>query len=77
MEKRNAEIKVAPPHIEHVIEKITTNEDIAFVMGQDVPDAGVTNPDGKPMNKRAYTNIYRRYKKSWLLIAQQNSNICQ
>ncbi len=75
--KRNAEMKVAPPHIEHVIEKITINKDIAIVMGQDVPDAGVTNPDGKSMNKRAYTNIYRRYKKSWQLIARQNSSICQ
>lgn len=75
--KKNAEMKVTPPHIEHVIDKITINKEIAIVMGQDVPDAGVTTPDGKPMSKRAYTNIYRRYKKSWQLIARQNSNICQ
>lgn len=75
--KSNAEMNVTQPHIEHVIEKITINEDIAIVMGQDVPDEGVTNPDGKPMNKRAYTNIYRRNKKSWQLIARQNSIICQ
>ena len=75
--KKNAELKVTPPHIEHVIERITINKDIAIVMGQDVPDAGVMMPDGKPMNKRAFTNIYRRYKKSWQLIARQNSFICQ
>ena len=76
-QKRNAEMKVAPPHVDHIIDKITINKDIAIVMGQDVPDVGVTTPDGKPMSKRAYTNIYRRDKKSWQLIARQNSNICQ
>lgn len=75
--KRNAEMKVSAPHVEHIIDKITINKDIAIVMGQDVPDAGVNTPDGKPMSKRAYTNIYRRDKKSWQLIARQNSNICQ
>ncbi len=75
--KKNAEMKTTPPHIQHIIEKITINKDIAIVMGQDVPDAGANTPDGKPMSKRAYTNIYRRYKKSWQLIARQNSNICQ
>ena len=75
--QHNAAMNVTPPHIEHVIEKITINKDIAIVMGQDVPDAGATNPDGKPMSKRAYTNIYRRYLDSWQLIARQNSTICQ
>ncbi|MPR34931.1 DUF4440 domain-containing protein [Cytophagaceae bacterium SJW1-29] len=75
--KSNAAMKGTPPHIEHVIDKITINQDIAIVMGQDVPDATATTPDGKPLNKRAYTNIYRRYKKSWQLIARQNSTICQ
>lgn len=75
--KKNSEMKMTPPHVEHVIDKITINKDIAIVMGQDVPDAGVTMPNGKPMSKRAYTNIYRRYKKSWQLIARQNSLICQ
>lgn len=75
--QRNAAMNVTPPHIEHVIDKITINKDIAIVMGQDVPDAGATNPDGKPMSKRAYSNIYRRYLDSWQLIARQNSNICQ
>lgn len=75
--KKNAERKASPPHIEHVIDKITINQDIAIVMGQDVPEAEATTPDGKPLNKRVYTNIYRRYKKSWQLIARQNSTICQ
>lgn len=75
--KKNAEMKGTPPHIEHVIEKITINQDIAIVMGQDVPDVTATTPDSKLMSKRVYTNIYRRYKKSWQLIARQNSTICQ
>lgn len=75
--QKNAAMKIAPPHIEHIIDKITINKDIAIVMGQDVSDAGVTTPDGKPMSKRAYTNIYRRYLDSWQLIARQNSFICQ
>ncbi len=75
--KRNTETKTIPPHIEHHIEKITINKDIAIVMGQDVPEAGATMPDGKAMSKRAYTNIYRKHKKSWQLIARQNSLICQ
>jgi ketosteroid isomerase-like protein len=75
--KHNAEMKVAPPHIEHVIEKITINKDIAIVMGQDVPDASATTPDGKPMSKHVYTNIYTRHLDSWQLIARQNSPICQ
>lgn len=75
--QHNAAMNVKPPHIEHVIDKITINNDIAIVMGQDVPDAGATNPDGKPTSKRAYSNIYRRYLDSWQLIARQNSNICQ
>ena len=75
--KMNAESKVAPPHIEHVIEKITINKDIAIVMGQDVPAAGVTGPDGKPISKYTYSNIYRRYRNSWQLIARQNSQVCQ
>lgn len=75
--KHNAEMKVAPPHTEHVIEKITINKDIAIVMGQDVPDSGLTTPDGKPMSKHVYTNIYRRYLDTWQIIARQNSNICQ
>ena len=75
--KINADMKEVPPHVEHIIEKITINKDIAIVMGQDVPDAGVTMPDGKPMSKRVYTNIYRRYLNSWQLIARQNSFICQ
>ena len=75
--QHNEAMKVTPPHIEHTIEKITINKDIAIVMGQDIPDAGVINPDGKPMSKRVYTNIYRRYLNSWQLIARQNSYICQ
>ena len=75
--QHNEAMNVKPPHIEHVIDKITINKDIAIVMGQDVPDAGATNPDGKPMSKRAYTNIYRRYLDSWQLIARQNSAVCQ
>lgn len=75
--KKNASMNVTPPHIEHIIDKITINKDIAIVMGQDVPDAAATTPDGKPMSKRAYTNIYRRYLDSWQLIARQNSFVCQ
>ena len=75
--QHNVAMNVKPPHIEHVIEKITINKDIAIVMGQDVPDAGLTTPDGKPMSKHVYTNIYRRYLDSWQLIARQNSTICK
>ncbi len=75
--KHNTEMKMAPPHIEHIIEKVTINKDIAIVMGQDVPGAGVTTPDGKPMGKYVYTNIYRRYLDAWQLIARQNSTVCQ
>lgn len=75
--KRNAAMKGPSPQIEHVIDKITINRDIAIVMGRDVSEATATTPDGKPLSKRAYTNIYRRYKKSWQLIARQNSLICQ
>lgn len=75
--KKNASMNVTPPNIEHIIDKITINKDIAIVMGQDVPDAAATTPDGKPMSKRAYTNIYRRYLDSWQLIARQNSFVCQ
>ncbi|MEO5943845.1 MAG: hypothetical protein ABIP30_13290 [Ferruginibacter sp.] len=75
--KQNAEMKTTPPHKEHVIQKITINKDIAIVMGKDVPDVSVTMPNGKPMGTMAYTNIYRRYEKSWQLIARQNSLVCQ
>ena len=75
--KQNAEMKTTPTHTEHVIQKITINKDIAIVMGQDVPDASAIMPNGKPMGTLAYTNIYRRYKKSWQLIARQNSLISQ
>ena len=74
--KQNAEMKTTPPHKEHIIQKITINKDIAIVMGQDVPDASAT-ANGNAMGILAYTNIYRRYKKSWQLIARQNSLISQ
>jgi ketosteroid isomerase-like protein len=75
--QHNAAMHVTPPHIEHIIQKITINKDIAIVMGQDVPDAGATGPDGKPMSKHAYSNIYRKSLDSWQLIARQNSTVCQ
>jgi hypothetical protein len=69
--------KIAQAVFVRTIEKITFNQNVAIVMGIEVPDKSSAS-EGVAQNvlfKRRFTNIWMKNKSQWRLIARQASNI--
>ena len=58
------------------MEAILVSGDIAITMGHETVIAVMGNRNGgQPINRR-YTNIWKKGKEGWMLIARQGSEIC-
>jgi Domain of unknown function (DUF4440) len=73
---RNQKITQIP--FKRTIEKITLNNNIAIVMGVEIPDVknGAVGVPKSVSSPRRFTNIWTKTPEGWRLTARQATNIC-
>jgi len=59
-----------------VMEEILVSGDIAISMGHETVVAVLGNRNGGQTIERRYTNIWKKEKQGWMLIARHGSEIC-
>jgi ketosteroid isomerase-like protein len=58
------------------MEEMLVSGDIVITMGHETVVPVMGNPNGGQTIHRRYTNIWKKQKEGWLLIARQGSEVC-